>query len=80
MDSALAWRVVQTAFRCGRELQGLLKDLKEGTSKSDYEDYAHAIATAIDTINRQLTDRAIFMYPEFSERIESDLNKYGHIQ
>jgi hypothetical protein len=80
MNSALAWRIVQTAFRCGRELQGLLKEMKEGCTETDYEDYARAIATVIDTTNHQLTERAISMYPEFSARIESDLKKYGRIQ
>jgi hypothetical protein len=79
MDKATAWKVIQTGFRCGAELQDLLHILKGQCSTQDFKEFAVAIATAVDTINVQLIDRALKAYPELREKIESDLARNGRI-
>ncbi|MDI3471088.1 MAG: hypothetical protein OJF62_003151 [Pseudolabrys sp.] len=74
------WRVVQTSFRCGRELQALLEHLKVHCTEQDYRHLSRGIAIAIDTLNTELTDRAIAMHPEYADRIESELRAHGHIR
>ncbi len=73
------WKVIQTAFRCGAELQTLLQFLKENCSADEYRHYALGIAAAVDSINVQLTDRVIKIHPELRNKIESDLAKFGRI-
>ena len=79
MEQKAAWKVIQTAFRCGRELQALLRFLKENCSTDEYQQYALAIATAVDAINVQLIDRSLKSRPELRQKIESDLAKFGQI-
>jgi len=79
MQQGTAWRVIQTAFQCGRELQVLLRFLKENGSADEYQHYASGIAAAVDAINVQLTDGALKLHPELRQKIESDLAKFGHL-
>jgi len=79
MDKTTAWNVVQTAFRCGSELQGLLRLLKGRCDPDEYKQIAIGIATAIDTINVQLIDRALKAHPELKATIESDLANTGRV-
>jgi hypothetical protein len=79
MDKDMAWAAIQTAFRCGAELQNLLAELKQKCSAEDYKKFAAGIATSIDTVNVQLIDRALKAHPDLEDRIESDLKKTGRI-
>ena len=73
------WQVIQAAFRCGRELQALLRTLKEKCPADEYRQYATGIAAAIDVLNVQLVDRALSANPELREKIESDLANVGNV-
>jgi hypothetical protein len=79
MEQDVAWRIIQAAFRCAADLQGLLEFLKENCSADEYRHYALGIAVAVDSVNVQLTDRALSAHPELADRIKSDLAKFGHI-
>ncbi len=79
MDKDMAWAAIQTAFRCGAELQSLLAELKQRCSADDYKKFAAGVAAAIDTVNVQLIDRALKAHPDLEDRIESDLKKAGRI-
>ncbi|MEA2991923.1 MAG: hypothetical protein QOD40_843 [Alphaproteobacteria bacterium] len=79
MEQDVAWRIIQAAFRCAADLQGLLEFLKENCSADEYRHYAMGIAAAVDSINVQLTDRALSAHPELADKIASDLAKFGHI-
>lgn len=79
MDEDTAWKAIQTAFRCGAELQSLLPLLKERCSADEYKQFAIGIATAVDTVNVQLIDRALKAQPGLRDKIESDLARTGHI-
>jgi hypothetical protein len=79
MEQGTAWRMIQTAFKCGRELQGLLQILKKELSVDEYKLFAVGIATAVDTINVQLIDRALKVHPELRAKIEADLANSGRI-
>ena len=79
MDEATAWKVIQTAFRCGRELQELLASLKGELGTDEYKPFAIGVATAVDTINVQLIDRALKAHPHLRDKIESDLTRSGRI-
>lgn len=75
-----AWRMIEAAFRCGRELQELLQFLKAKLGTNEYKPCAIGIATAVDTINDvQLIDRALKVHPEIEDKIEADLVKTGRI-
>ena len=79
MSQDPAWRVIQTAFRTAAELQNLLAFLKEHCSPQDYRSYSSEIATAIDSINVQLTGRVLSVHPELEKRIETELANSGRI-
>jgi hypothetical protein len=79
MEQDVAWRIIQAAFRCAADLQGLLEFLKENCSADEYRHYALGIAAAVDSINVQLTDRVLSVHPELADKIASDLTKFGHI-
>ncbi len=79
MDKATAWIIIQTAFRCGSDLQGLLRLLKDRCGPDEYKQFATGIATAIDAVNVQLIDRALAAHPDLKEKIESDLAHTGRI-
>ncbi|HZQ11438.1 MAG TPA: hypothetical protein VFA57_16980 [Pseudolabrys sp.] len=79
MDQQTAWQVVRTSYRCSADLQVLMKFLKERCSSEDYKSFAKAIATVIDTMNAQLVDRAVAIHPDIGRRIESDIEKFGHL-
>ena len=79
MQQNTAWRVVQTAFRCGSDLQALLKFLRENCSAEEYSAFATGIASAVDKLNVELTDRALAARPELAKKIEADLAQFGRI-
>lgn len=79
MQHDTAWRVVQTAFKCGADLQALLKFIKENCSAEEYRSFAAGIASAVDALNVQLTDRALAARPELAKKIESELAQFGRI-
>jgi hypothetical protein len=73
MDKELAWAAITAAFSCGAELQNLLQRLKQGCDAETYKQFAVGIATAIDTINVEVIDRALKKHPDLERRIEADL-------
>jgi hypothetical protein len=79
MDEKLAWQVVRVSFRTTGELQDLLGLLKEQSSSEEYQHYAGRIAQAIDTINDALLNTVLASHPEFSARIEADLETFGRV-
>lgn len=79
MDSAMAWELIRVAFRVSRELQALLRRLKDDCSAEEYADFARDIARAIHGINTALIDKAFAAHPELESRIETDLDKFGEI-
>ncbi len=79
MDKETAWKMIQTAFRCGAELQALLPVLKGRCGPDDYKQISRGIATAIDAINVQLIERALKAHPKLRDKIESDIAKTGRI-
>ena len=79
MKQEIAWQVIRSAYRCSADLQVLMKVLKANCTADEYKPFAFAIATVIDTINVQLTDRVVEKNPELGKRIESDIAKYGRL-
>ena len=79
MQQETAWPVIRAAYCCSADLQNLLKFLKERCSADENKPFANGIATAIDTINVQLVDRALAIRPELAKKIESDLAKFGRL-
>jgi hypothetical protein len=79
MEQETAWKVIRAAYCCSADLQVLLKFLKDHCPADEYKPFAIGIATAIDTINVQLTDRALAARPELAKKIESDLTKFGRL-
>ena len=79
MDKETAWQVIRAAYRCSADLQVLLKFLKERCTADEYKPFAIGIATAIDTVNVQLVDRALKARPELGDKIEADLGKFGQL-
>jgi hypothetical protein len=79
MTKDAAWRVIQTAFQCGEDLQALLLRLKADLNADDYNTFLSGVATAVDTINVQLIDRALKIYPELRARIDGELRQHGRI-
>ena len=71
MERDLARHVVGVAFRAGRELEELLRLLKQRLAPDEYRDYAVAIAGAIDTINVALLNRALATHPELAAEIDA---------
>jgi hypothetical protein len=79
MKADAAWQIVKAGFRSSAELQGLLEFLKSNCSPQEYQIFSRAIATAIHSINVELTDRVLRDHPEMAERIESDLARFGRL-
>ena len=79
MDKELAWEIVRVAFRSSRELQDLLALLKDRASAEDYQAYASRVAQGIDAINDALLNPVLAAHPEFSDRIEAEIEALGHI-
>lgn len=79
MTNETAWRVIQVAFRTAAELQGLLPFLKQNCNEEEYKNYSLGVATAIDSINVELTKRVLSSHPEFERQIESDIAAFGRI-
>jgi len=79
MNEAAAWQAIQTAFRCGRELQALLRSLKQTCTVDEYKQFAVGIAAAMDTVNVQVLDRAMKAHPQLRARIESELALVGRV-
>ncbi len=77
MDINLGRHVIQSAFRSGRELEGLLTLLKEHCKGDEYQTYAKAIATAIAAIHVEIVNRVTSTYPELETELESSIRKYG---
>jgi hypothetical protein len=77
MDIDLARHVVRAAFRSSHELGELLPVLKEHCSEEEYRAYTKAIATAIASIQLELTNRAASEHPGLEQEIEVSMNKYG---
>jgi hypothetical protein len=63
MDIDVVQHVVRTAFRSGRELEGLLALLKAHCSPGEYQTFAKAIAAAIASIHIEVVNRVIASYP-----------------
>jgi hypothetical protein len=53
--------------------------IKEHCAPEEYKPFAIGIATAIDSLNVQLVDRALAACPELAAKIESDLEKFGRL-
>lgn len=79
MNAETGWEAVRTAFRCGRELQGLLAFLKANSTPNEYKTFSVGIARAIDTINVELIDRTLDLHPQLKGRIEAELARNGSI-
>jgi hypothetical protein len=73
MKRELARHVIDTAFRAGRELEELLRLLKQHLSADEYQEYAMGVAAAIDAINVALLDKALRAYPDLEAEIEASL-------
>ena len=68
MDEELSWQIVRVAFRSSRELQELLKLLKDHASAEEYRVYAAGVARAIDAINDALLNPVTSAHPEIAGR------------
>ncbi len=79
MDTELARHVIRAAFRSGRELETLLGLLKGHCTAAEYKTYSRAVATAMDSIHRELTDRVASSHPKLKAEIESSIKKYGRV-
>jgi hypothetical protein len=78
MDKDVAREVIATVFRCGDELQKLLRLLKERCSPADYKDYARHVTTAIDDIDNALLEKVLAQFPELKGEIEAKLARSGN--
>lgn len=79
MKAETGWEAVRAAFRCGRELQGLLALLKADCTPQEYKAFSASIARAIDTINVELIDRTLDLHPQLKGRIEAELTRNGSV-
>ena len=78
MDKDVAREVIATVFRCGDELQKLLRVLKERCSPADYKDYARHVAMAIGDIDSALLEKVLSQFPELKGEIEAKLARSGN--
>ena len=79
MNERTAWQAIQTAFRCGNELQRLLPTLKKNCTPDEYRQFARGVAAAMDAVNVQVLDRALTAHPALKARIEDQLTKTGRV-
>lgn len=77
MDKVIARQVLRAAFHSGRELEGLLRLLKERCSAREYESYARAIGRAIDGIGAEVINKVLEAHPDLTEEIEANLKNSG---
>jgi hypothetical protein len=77
MNTDTARHVIRTAFQTARELQDLLRLLKERCSAEEYKAFAIGIAAAIDGINVGLTNKVLSSHPELAKEIEANLTRSG---
>ena len=77
MDKDVAREVIATVFRCGDELQKLLRLLKERCSPQDYKVYARQVAMAIDDIDNALLEKVMAQFPELKGEIQAKLARSG---
>ena len=77
MDINLARHMIRVAFRSSAELQGLLRTLKEECGPDEYKGYAMGIASAVDAIGVNLTNKALGAYPQLAKEIEDSLDQHG---
>jgi hypothetical protein len=77
MQKESARRVIQVAFSCSSELQGLLGELKATCGTKEYIIYARSIAAVIDSINVELVTRTIAAHPDLAAEIEQNLKVTG---
>ena len=77
MGKGVAREVIAAVFRCGDELQKLLRVLKERCSPEDYKDYARQVAMAIDDIDNALLEKVLSQFPELKGEIEANLARSG---
>jgi hypothetical protein len=77
MDKEVAREVIRAVFRCGDELQKLLRVLKERCSPEDYKDYARQVTMAIDDIDAALLEKVLSQFPELKGEIEANLARSG---
>lgn len=80
MTETSAWQMIRTAYKCGADLQTLMRMLKERCPPGEYDGHARAIATSISSLNLNLVGRALKAYPNLQNRIESDIETYGRLR
>ena len=79
MTKTLAWHMIRTAYKCGADLQALMRALKAGCPPGEYEGHARVIAVSIASLNLNLVERALESHPDLRKRIESDIAAFGRL-
>jgi hypothetical protein len=79
MTPAVAWQMIRAAYKCAGDLQVVMWALKESCPPEEYVGHARAIANSIATLNESLIEPAVQAYPELEQRIESDIERFGHL-
>jgi hypothetical protein len=73
MNKDLAREIIRVAFRSGRELETLVKPLKEQCAGDEYRDWMRHVAMAIDGIHVALVDKALARFPELEGELDAAL-------
>ncbi len=77
MHIDLARHTIRVAFQCGRELVDLMQMLQAKLEPEEYQDYALAIAGAVDAVNVALIDKACAKFPELKAEIDAKITQHG---
>ena len=77
MDKDTAREVIRAVYRSGNELEALIPFLKDHCSASEYKDYLHAIAVALDGIHTGLVGKVVARFPELEAEIEANIQRTG---
>lgn len=71
--------MIRTAYKCGADLQTLMRALKADCPAGEYDGHARAIAASIASLNLNVVERALEAHPELRQRIELDIATHGRL-
>jgi hypothetical protein len=77
MNEELAKYFSAHCIRTSSELAEILPMAKEHLSKEEYEALASGVGVVLSTISIELTNKILVNYPQISQRIDYEIEKYG---
>jgi hypothetical protein len=75
VNKDLARDIIRVAFRSGRELETLVRPLKDQCTAEDYRDWMRHVAVAIDGLHVALVDKALARFPELETELDAVLSR-----